>query len=139
MRRSRVGSPRRDEILLDTVTFLMAIEDERRLSPIVRDLIADPGEDVYLSAISAWEIAIKHALGKLGLPMPPDRLVPMARERLGADELPLREDSALRVSRLPAIHRGPFDRILVSQAISLGMTILTPDEAVRQYPVPTIW
>ena len=71
--------------------------------------------------------------------MPPDRLVPMARERLGAEELVLREDSVLRVGRLPAFHRDPFDRALVAQAISMGMTILTPDEAIRQYPVPTIW
>ena len=71
--------------------------------------------------------------------MPPDRLVPIARERLGAVELPLSEDSALRVGRLPSAHSDPFDRALVSQAISMGMTVLTPDEAIRQYPVPTIW
>jgi PIN domain nuclease of toxin-antitoxin system len=127
------------KFLLDTVTFLLAIEDEARVSEDARKYIQDPDEQVYLSSISAWEIAIKHALGKLDLPMPPDRLVPMARDRLGAQELPLSEDSALRVGRLPAIHGDPFDRALVAQAISMGMTILTPDEAVRQYPVPTIW
>lgn len=126
-------------MLLDTVTFLLAIEDERRVSDEARKYIEDPDEQVYLSAVSAWEITIKHALGKLDLPMPPDRLVPMARERLGAEELVLREDSVLRVGRLPPLHRDPFDRALVAQAISMGMTILTPDEAIRQYPVPTIW
>jgi len=125
--------------LLDTVTFLWATEDENRLSDVVRRLIRDPDEDVLLSAVSAWEIDIKHSLGKLHLPMPPDRLVPAARERMGVDELPLREDSALRVGRLPRLHSDPFDRVLIAQAISLGMTILTPDEAIRQYPVPTIW
>ena len=127
------------KFLLDTVTFLLAIEDERRVSDEARKYIEDPDEQVYLSAVSAWEITIKHALGKLDLPMPPDRLVPMARERLGAEELVLREDSVLRVGRLPPLHRDPFDRALVAQAISMGMTILTPDEAIRQYPVPTIW
>lgn len=127
------------KFLLDTSTFLFAIEDERKVSAQVRRYIEDPDEQVYLSAISAWEIAIKHSLGKLDLPMPPDRLVPMAREELGAEELPLREPSALRVSRLPTLHSDPFDRILIAQAISMGMTILTPDEAIRQYPVPTIW
>ena len=58
---------------------------------------------------------------------------------LGIEELPLREETALRVGRLPDIHGDPFDRLLVIQGISLGMTILTPDEAIRQYPVPTIW
>jgi PIN domain nuclease of toxin-antitoxin system len=127
------------KFLLDTVAFILAIDDEAAVSPSARRIIEDIDENVYLSAISAWEIGIKHSLGKLDLPMPPDRLVPMARARLGVEPLPLNEDSALRVGRLPSIHRDPFDRILVAQAISMGMTILTPDEAIRQYPVPTIW
>jgi PIN domain nuclease of toxin-antitoxin system len=127
------------KFLLDTVTFLLAIDDETRVSDEAQKYIEDPYEQVYLSTVSAWEIAIKHSLGKLDLPLPPDRLVPMARERLGAEELPLTESSALRVSRLPTIHADPFDRVLVAQAISMGMTILTPDEAIREYPVPTIW
>ena len=127
------------KFLLDTVTFLLAIDDETRVSDEARKYIEDPYEQVYLSSVSAWEIAVKHSLGRLDLPLPPDRLVPLARDRLGAEELPLTESSALRVSRLPAIHADPFDRVLVAQAISMGMTILTPDEAVRQYPVPTIW
>ena len=127
------------KFLLDTVTFLLAIDDETRVSDEARKYIEDPYEQVYLSSVSAWEIAIKHSLGRLDLPLPPDRLVPLARDRLGAEELPLTESSALRVSRLPTIHADPFDRVLVAQAISMGMTILTPDEAVRQYPVPTIW
>jgi PIN domain nuclease of toxin-antitoxin system len=58
---------------------------------------------------------------------------------MGVEELPMREETILRVGRLPAVHGDPFDRALVAQAISMGMTILTPDEAIRQYPVPTIW
>ena len=127
------------KFLLDTVTFLLAIEDESRVSSEARKYILDPYEQIYLSSVSAWEIAIKHSLGKIALPLPPDRLVPMARERLGAEELPLSGSAALRVSRLPTVHSDPFDRVLVAQAISTGMTILTPDEAIRQYPVPTIW
>ena len=127
------------KFLLDTVTFLLAIDENSRVSDEARKYIEDPYEQVYLSAVSALEIAIKHSLGKLDLPLPPDRLVPMARERLGAEELPLAESSALGVRRLPPIHADPFDRVLVAQAISVGMTILTPDEAIRQYPVPTIW
>jgi PIN domain nuclease of toxin-antitoxin system len=127
------------KFLLDTVTFLFAIDEAARISDEARRYIEDPDEQVYLSSVSAWEIAVKHSLGKLDLPMPPDRLVPMARERLGAEELALAESSALAVSRLPRVHADPFDRMLVAQAISTGMTILTPDEAIRQYPVPTIW
>ncbi len=63
----------------------------------------------------------------------------MARERMGVEALPLGEETVLQVGRLPGIHRDPFDRMLVWQAISMGMAIVTPDEAIRQYPVPTIW
>ena len=125
--------------LLDTVTFLFAANGDRRLSPVARGFIESPDDPVYLSAISAWEIAMKHGRGKLRLPEPPDRYVPRLRDQMGVEELPLREETILRVGRLPDIHGDPFDRALVSQAIGMGMTILTPDEAVRQYPVPTIW
>jgi PIN domain nuclease of toxin-antitoxin system len=126
------------KFLLDTVTFLLATGDETRVGDEARKYIEDSDEQVYLSSVSAWEIAIKHSMGKLDLPMAPDRLVPLARERLGAEELLLSESSALRVTRLPMIHADPFDRVLVAQAIRTGMTILTPDEAIRQYPVPAI-
>jgi len=126
-------------ILLDTVTFLFAARDDARLSQASREILKDLDHDVYLSAASAWEIGVKHGRGRLELPEPPDRYVPRLRQEMGIEELPLREETALRVGRLPTIHGDPFDRMLVSQAISLGMTILTPDEAIRQYPVPTIW
>jgi len=125
--------------LLDTVTFLYAATDEPRLSTAARSIIESPDDPVYLSAVSAWEIAVKHARGKLTLPEPPDRYVPRLRSGMGVEELPMREEAILRVGRLPAVHGDPFDRALVAQAISMGMTILTPDEAIRQYPVPTIW
>lgn len=127
------------KFLLDTVTFLFAATGDRRLSAAARSVIESPDDPVYLSAVSAWEIAIKHGRGKLALPELPDRYVPRLREEMGIEELPLGEEAILRVGRLPSIHRDPFDRALVSQAISMGMTILTPDEAIRQYPVPTIW
>jgi PIN domain nuclease of toxin-antitoxin system len=127
------------KFLLDTATFLFAATSDRRLSRVVRQFIESPDDPVYLSAISAWEIAVKHGRGKLLLPEPPDRYVPRLRDEMGVDELPLKEETILRVGRLPSIHGDPFDRALVSQAITMGMTILTPDEAIRQYPVPTIW
>lgn len=125
--------------LLDTATFLFAATMDRRLSLTARSIIESPDDPVYLSAVSAWEIAVKHGRGRLPLPEPPDRYVPRLRDEMGVEELPLREETILRVDRLPGIHGDPFDRALVSQAISLGLTILTPDEAIRQYPVPTIW
>ncbi len=125
--------------LLDTATFLFAATADRRLSAAAQSIIESPEDPVYLSAVSAWEITVKHGRGKLVLPEQPDRYVPRLRDEMGIEALPLQEETVLRVGRLPGIHGDPFDRALVSQAISLGMTILTPDEAIRQYPVPTIW
>lgn len=126
-------------LLLDTCTFLWVVAGARELPQSARLLFADPGNEVYLSAVSAWEISVKHGLGRLPLPQPPSQFVPRERARHGIAPFPLQEDAALAVHRLPLLHRDPFDRILICQAIAGGMTILTPDELVSQYPVPTIW
>ncbi len=126
-------------LLLDTVAFLLAATDDPRLSSRSRAILEDPDNTLYLSAASAWEIGVKHASGKLPLPQSPERYVPRLREEMRIETLPLSEETALRAGRLPGIHGDPFDRMLVSQAISMGLTIVTPDEAIRQYPVPTIW
>lgn len=80
--------------------------------------------------VSSWEIAIKYVLGTLPLPEPPDRFIPRQRERLAVESLPLDEESALHLARLPQLHRDPFDRILVCQAIVGGMILVTPDALV---------
>lgn len=92
-----------------------------------------------VSAASAWEIAIKYAKGSLRLSLPPDRLVPATRVRYGLAALPVDEESALHVAKLPPLHADPFDRMLVSQAIVHGLTIVTPDPLVTQYPARTMW
>jgi PIN domain nuclease of toxin-antitoxin system len=127
------------KLLLDTCTFLWAIGDSAALSPIARDLFRSADNDVYLSAASAWEIAVKHALGKLPLPDPPERLVPRERVQHGVDTLTIDEESVLQAARLPMLHRDPFDRLLVGQAVVHGMAVLTPDPLISQYPVRAIW
>jgi PIN domain nuclease of toxin-antitoxin system len=127
------------KLILDTCTFLWVITGDAALSSTARELITDPSNDVYLSAASAWEIAIKHGLGRLSLPSVPERFVPTERARHRIDTLPIDEAAALHVHRLPALHRDPFDRMLVSQAIVGGMTIVTPDHAISQYPAPIAW
>lgn len=102
-------------------------------------MFRDPANETFLSAVSAWEIAVKHALGTMPLPEPADRYVPAFRKRELIEPLPLSEEMALQVVRLPAIHSDPFDRLLICQAIAEGMAILTPDQLIRQYPVRTIW
>lgn len=126
-------------LLLDTCTFLWLAAASPALSSRARELFADPDNEVYLSAASAWEIAVKHALGRLPLPGSPERFVPDQRRRHGIDALPVDEEAALHIARLPPLHRDPFDRMLVSQAIVHGMAILGPDPLVTQYPVRALW
>ncbi len=126
-------------ILLDTCTFLWILTDAPQLSPHAREIFIDSGNEVFLSSVSTWEIAIKNALGRLPLPGPPHRLIPAERKRHGIDPLPLDEESTLYVPRLPSLHRDPFDRMLVCQAIVQNLTVLTPDDLISQYPVRTVW
>jgi PIN domain nuclease of toxin-antitoxin system len=124
--------------LLDTCTFLW-LATGRPMPDRTRAILEAAGSDVVISTASVWEIAIKHGRGRLALPVPPPQFVPAARARYGIDLLPIDEESALHVAKLPDLHRDPFDRMLVSQAIVHGLTILTPDPLVTQYPARTMW
>lgn len=125
-------------LLLDTCTFLW-LAGGGSLSTAAASAIRTPSNDVFLSAVSVWEIASKHRAGRLPLPEPPDRLVPAERGVRGIAPLAFDEESALQVLRLPVLHRDPFDRMLISQAIALGLAIVTPDPQIAQYPVRVIW
>ncbi|MBI4476302.1 MAG: type II toxin-antitoxin system VapC family toxin [Acidobacteria bacterium] len=127
------------KLLLDTCTFLWIIGGARDLPKRVVDAYRAPDNEVYLSAASAWEIVVKHASGKLPLPAPPQQFVREQRESHLIASLAIDEESALHLSRLPALHRDPFDRMLVSQSIVHGLTILTPDPLITQYPGRTVW
>jgi PIN domain nuclease of toxin-antitoxin system len=127
------------KLLLDTCTFLWIVSSPPAVPPDVLRQFQNPDNDVFLSAASSWEIAIKHGLGRLALPEPPERFVPAEREAHGIAGLPIDEESTLHLSRLPVLHRDPFDRLLVSQAIVHGLTIVTPDPLVTQYPARTMW
>ncbi|MGQ0655442.1 MAG: type II toxin-antitoxin system VapC family toxin [Betaproteobacteria bacterium] len=125
--------------MLDTCTFLWAVSEPERLSEEARQAITSAGNEAYLSAISAWEIAVKQARGGLELSEAAARYVPKYREALGLLELPLDEAAALQVARLPRAHKDPFDRMLVCQAIAHGLLLVTPDPLVAQYPVRILW
>jgi PIN domain nuclease of toxin-antitoxin system len=127
------------KLLLDTCTFLWIAGQPSSLSERARTLFQSTEHEVYLSAASAWEIATKHALGRLPLPSPADQLIPALREKHGIEPLPIDEESTLQLLRLPLLHRDPFDRILVCQSIVHGMAILTPDPLVGRYPARVIW
>ena len=125
------------KLLIDTCVLIWLMTGERQLPERIRLELEDA--DVLVSAASSWEIAIKYAKRALRLTQPPNRLVPAARDRYGFGSLPVDEESALHVGKLPPLHADPFDRMLVSQAIVHGLTIVTPDPLVTQYPARTIW
>jgi PIN domain nuclease of toxin-antitoxin system len=125
--------------LLDTCTFLWVIAGTKDLSPEASRLFADPANEVFLSAVSVWELYVKHALGKLPLPSTLDRFVVEERERHEIAALPLNEQAVLHLHKLPPLHRDPFDRMLICQAIEHNCVLLTPDPLIAQYPVRTRW
>lgn len=127
------------KLLLDTCTFLWLAADDPILTRTALGSCRDPDNEVFVSALSAWEIAIKHRLGRLSLPEPPQRYVPSRRRWLGLEPLDFDEASAAHDVLLPGHHRDPFDRGLVSQAILNGMMIVTPDERIARYPAPVLW
>lgn len=127
------------KILIDTNVFLWLSYEESALSDEARAVVSDTDNELFVSAVTAWEIAVKHELGKLKLKIPPQEFVPKARDAIGAEPLPIDESAALVLGRLSPIHRDPFDRMLICQAIDQGMVILTSDKEIRKYPVRTIW
>lgn len=118
-------------LLLDTHVVLWWLDDPQQIAPTAREAIADGLNDVFVSAASAWEVAIKSALGKLHAP---DDLEAALAEA-GFTALPITVRHALGVRELPDVHQDPFDRILVAQARAEGFTLVTRDPRLGQYGV----
>ena len=114
--------------------MLWWLDDPNLLAENAADMIVDPQNDVLVSAVVAWEIAIKRSLGKLTAPHNFEAAIASA----GFRELPVTDSHALAIESLPGIHRDPFDRLLVAQAILEGCTLVTRDENVKKYPAPTL-
>ena len=114
-------------LLLDTHVFLWFISADTRLPTMWCDAMRDPGNAVFLSVVSVWEAMVKYALGKLPLPHPPASYLPTQRVQHHMTSLPLDEASVGHLARLPSVHRDPFDRMLVCQAIEHALTIVTVD------------
>ncbi|MDR4494501.1 MAG: type II toxin-antitoxin system VapC family toxin [Nitrospirales bacterium] len=127
------------KVLLDTCTFLWIISDDKALSPTSREIFSDPSNEIFLSAISVWEILVKYSLGRIELPLPVDQFIPQQRERHGIGTLPLEESATGHLPKLPTLHKDPFDRMLICQSIQHELTILTPDPLITQYAVRTAW
>ncbi len=125
-------------LLLDTHVFLWYISADPKLPATFRAASQNPANEVYLSVASVWEVVIKHHLGKLSLPAPPDGYLPQQRDAHGFASLPIDEGAMSFLAGLPLLHRDPFDRLLVAQALQHGLTIATVDPDVAAYPVPIL-
>jgi len=123
------------KLLLDTHLLLWAASQVERLPIAALSLIEDPLNELLFSAASLWEITIKRGLGREDFRVDP-RLLRQALLDHGYTELPVTGIHALAVDTLPPIHKDPFDRILVAQALSEGIVLLTADPLVAQYPGP---
>ena len=110
-------------ILLDTCEFLWLVSGNAKLSPAVAAAVRDPQNQVLLSVVSFWEISLKYSLGKLSLPELPAQFIPQQREKHLIAPLALDEAAVAQLSGLPAMHRDPFDRMLVCQAQAHGLTL----------------
>jgi len=127
------------KILLDTHTFLWWKAADQRLSPKASGWLADPKNTLLLSVVSAWELVVKTHAGKLRLPEPPSVYVPTRLAHYGIETLPVTLAHVLAAESLPLHHHDPFDRLLVAQATSEGVPILTIDPQIRKYLVKVLW
>ena len=123
------------KLLLDTHLLLWAAAEPGRLPEVARDLIDDPENELVFSAASLWEVAIKAGLGRDDFTAEPAVLRRGLLDN-GYIELPIASEHAVATATLPSIHRDPFDRMLVAQAQMEGITLLTSDHIVAQYPGP---
>jgi PIN domain nuclease of toxin-antitoxin system len=119
-------------LLLDTHVVLWWLSDHETLSDEIKDMI-DTEVDVFVSAATIWEVGIKQAAGKLGPADLPEKILDCELR-----ELPITATHALTAARLPAIHRDPFDRVLIAQARCEGLTLVTRDPAIQKYEVPIL-
>ena len=126
-------------LLLDTHVFLWWASDAAELSDRVRELIGDEHNEIVFSVVSGWEIVIKSALGRLEVPEPADTYISSRVTSFGFTVLPVHLRHVLALTGLPDVHADPFDRLLVAQARTEGIAVLSRDERMRGYPVELIW
>src|SRR5258708_5342940 len=125
--------------LLDTMGSLWGVGPTEKIRSTGLPNFSDGKKEIYLSAASSWEIAIKIKLRKFDLPEPPPRYVPKRLAAQGIHSLPVTLSQSLSVYHLPLHHSDPFDRLIIAQAVAEGMVILTSDRIFEKYPVEVVW
>ena len=124
--------------LLDTHAIIWYVEDSPDLPNTIANLIDDAENDIYISSVSLWEIAIKVSLGKLDLTLPLDEFFASIRQR-DFTFLQIEDAYMIMLAGLPFHHRDPFDRLIVSAALVEDLTIVTVDENIKKYDAACIW
>jgi len=125
--------------LLNTHAFIWWTVAPVRLGPEANRLCFDPANQLVLSVASVWEMQIKVVLGKLTLHLPLRRMILDQIQQNGLEVLPVTLDHVLRLDSLPPLHKDPFDRLLVAQALAEGLPLVSHDPVVTQYPLKVVW
>jgi PIN domain nuclease of toxin-antitoxin system len=125
--------------ILDTAPLIFLMCQEESVPASIRRELADPRAEVFYSQVSLWEIQIKYQLGKLHMADEPAVVLPRELARYGFTQLDLTDAAIYGLSRLPPVHKDPFDRILIVQAKLTGSTLVSPDKIFSQYPVSVRW
>ena len=122
------------KLLLDTHIFLWLIDDAQRLSERYRQAIQDPNNEKFLSVASIWECLIKYQIGKLNVPSSPETYLPKQRRKHLIKTLTIDENSIAQLLKLPLLHKDPFDRLIMAQALQHELIIMTEDKLILAYP-----
>jgi len=126
-------------LLLDTNVFIWSAVEPRKLSSAATAVLLDPDLFRNVSVVTVWEMQIKHAVGKLPLKDSAERTAARFALQLRAEFLAPSLQHVAALENLPRIHNDPFDRMLIAQAITEGLTIVTPDPIFSAYPVSVLW
>ncbi|MBC1240926.1 type II toxin-antitoxin system VapC family toxin [Nostoc sp. 2RC] len=127
------------KLLLDTHIFLWFISGDRKLPIHLQNSIRDLNNEVYLSCVSIWEATVKYQLGKLPLPQSPEIYLPKQRQEHLISSLGLDEESVAQLLNLPLLHRDPFDRMLICQALQHNLTVVSVDPAIQSYSIGVLY
>ncbi len=127
------------KVLFDTHAFLWIISDDARLSRVVREIFTAPENEILLSAASVWEVLVKADAGKLPIKKPVARYLLSQLRKTSTSVLPILLSHVVRLEGLPLLHRDPFDRIIVAQALTEKIPIVSADSKLRLYPVEVLW
>ncbi len=126
-------------VLLDTHALLFAWLESSSLSAKAREIIENPGNELYYSQASVWEICLKYKIGKLPLPESPQMYLPACMQRMGMARAELTDAILYRSAELPEHHKDPFDLILIATAQSMSLPLLSKDRQIQKYDLEVIW